>query len=63
MLTIFISKLVFICNKHIHLPNITKYRFPIHIKRLLNKGRHLHNIICKENSRMNCRLAQEITFI
>ena len=58
MLTIFINKLLFICNKHTPLPNITKYRYPIHIKKLLNKCRHLHNIICDENSRMNWRLAQ-----
>ena len=32
MLTIFINKLLFICNKHTPLPNITKYRYPIHIK-------------------------------
>ena len=37
MLTIFINKLLFICNKHTPLLNITNYRFPIHIKRLLNK--------------------------
>ena len=58
MLTIFINKLLFICNKHTPLPNITKYRYPIHIKKLLNKCRHLHNIICDENSRKNWRLAQ-----
>ena len=32
MLTIFINKLLFICNKHTPLPKITKYRYPIHIK-------------------------------
>ena len=53
MLTIFINKLLFTCNKHTHLPNITKYRYPIHIKKLLNKCRHLHNIIFDENSRNN----------
>ena len=58
MLTIFINKILFICNKLTKptLPNITKYRYPIHIKKLLNKFPHLHNIICDENSRMNCRL-------
>ena len=46
------------CNKHTTLPKITKYRYPIHIKKLLNKCRYLHNIMCDENSRMNWRLAQ-----
>ena len=58
--TIFINKLLFICNKHIPLPNITKYRYHdmhIRITKLLNKCRYRHNIICDENSRVNWRLA------
>ena len=43
MITIFINKLLFICNTP--LPNIKKYRYPIHIKKILNKCRHLHKIM------------------
>ena len=58
MLTIFINNLLFICNKLTPLPKITKYRYHIHINKLLNKCRHLHNIICDENIRKNWRLVQ-----
>ena len=44
--------------KYIYILLYILYKYPLHIKKVLNKCRHLHNIICDENSRKNLRLAQ-----
>ena len=58
MLSICIEKLLLICNTRNPPTKFRKYRYPIHLKIVMNKFRYLHNIIYDNTPRLNWRKAQ-----
>ena len=55
MLNNFSNLLIKICNNYSPLYSHKKYKFPIHLKILLNKCRHLHKNI---NNSIGCEMAK-----